>query len=53
MAPPILITIMRIVNSGTAMGDQANGRAANLLGWGTTVAMFGAAIALVFTWFQS
>jgi Mn2+/Fe2+ NRAMP family transporter len=32
------------------MGDQTNGRWLNVLGWGTTIAMFAAAIGLVVTW---
>ncbi len=32
------------------MGDRVNGRAINVLGWITTVAIFAATLGLVITW---
>jgi NRAMP (natural resistance-associated macrophage protein)-like metal ion transporter len=50
LAPPMLVVIMRLANDRSVMGDRVNGVWLNLLGWTTTVLMFGAAIALVLTW---
>jgi Mn2+/Fe2+ NRAMP family transporter len=51
VAPPILVLIMLIANNRKIMGDRVNGLGLNILGWTTTVLMFGAAIGLVITWF--
>lgn len=50
LAPPILVVIMLIANNKAVLGKEINGRATNIVGWITTVAMFAAAIALVLTW---
>jgi NRAMP (natural resistance-associated macrophage protein)-like metal ion transporter len=50
LAPPLLVLIMMISNNRAIMGDSANGRLVNVLGWTATVMMFLAAIGLVFTW---
>ena len=41
---------MLVANNRGVMGCRTNGRWLNLLGWGTTVVMFAAAIGLVVTW---
>jgi len=53
LAPPLLVVIMLIANNRAIMGRRVNGLAANLLGWATAIAMFGAAIALLITWSRS
>jgi NRAMP (natural resistance-associated macrophage protein)-like metal ion transporter len=50
LAPPILVVIMLIANNKAVLGKEVNGRATNIMGWITTIAMFAAAIALVLTW---
>ena len=52
LAPPILILIMLISNNRKIMANRVNGRMLNVLGWTATIVMFGAAIALLFTWKQ-
>jgi Mn2+/Fe2+ NRAMP family transporter len=41
---------MLVANDGGVMGERTNGRWLNFVGWGTTGAMFAAAIGLVVTW---
>ena len=48
--PPLMLLIMLVTNNRTVMGDKANSRAMNVLGWITTVTIFAAAIALLVTW---
>jgi NRAMP (natural resistance-associated macrophage protein)-like metal ion transporter len=48
--PPLLFLIMRLTNDPRVMGNRANGRVANLLGWTTTFVTFIATMALVATW---
>jgi Mn2+/Fe2+ NRAMP family transporter len=48
--PPLMLLIMLMTNNPTIMGDRVNGRAINILGWVTTVAIFAAALGLVITW---
>lgn len=50
LAPPLLVLIMVISNNRSIMGNHANGRLLNVLGWTATIVMFLAAIALVLTW---
>jgi Mn2+/Fe2+ NRAMP family transporter len=49
--PPLLLLIMLMTNNRTIMGKHVNGWALNVLGWITTVAIFGATAGLVVTWF--
>ena len=48
--PPLLLLIMIMTNSRKIMGDQVNGRAINILGGITTLAIFAASLGLVATW---
>ena len=50
LSPPLLIVIMLIANNREVMGKRTNGPILNVLGWTTTIAMFAAAIGLVWTW---
>jgi Mn2+/Fe2+ NRAMP family transporter len=50
LAPPLLIVVMLIANNRDVMGTRVNNRLLNVLGWSTTIAMFVAAVALVWTW---
>lgn len=50
LAPPLLVIIMVVSNNRAIMGPWVNGWLTNLLGWGATVVMFGAAIGLIVTW---
>ncbi len=50
--PPLMLMIMLMTNNRAIMGRHVNGRAVNVLGWLTTLAIFGASAGLVFTWFQ-
>ena len=50
LAPPLLIVVMLIANNREVMGARVNNRLLNVLGWSTTIAMFIAAVALVWTW---
>ncbi|HZZ28231.1 MAG TPA: divalent metal cation transporter [Pirellulales bacterium] len=50
LAPPLLIIVMLIASNSQIMGKRSNGLIVNTLGWTTTVAMFIAAIVLVWTW---
>jgi len=52
LAPPLLVMLMLIANNANIMGDRKNGWGLNLLGWGTTLVMFGAAVGLALTWHQ-
>jgi NRAMP (natural resistance-associated macrophage protein)-like metal ion transporter len=52
LSPFLLVVIMLIANNRRVMGERTNGTWMNVLGWGTTAAMFAAAIALVLTWAQ-
>jgi NRAMP (natural resistance-associated macrophage protein)-like metal ion transporter len=49
VAPPLLWLIMLIGNNRKIMNDKVNGRASNILGWFTTIAMTMAAAALLWT----
>jgi NRAMP (natural resistance-associated macrophage protein)-like metal ion transporter len=48
--PPLMLLIMLMTNNRAIMGDRVNTRGINILGWITTATIFGASIALVFTW---
>ena len=50
VAPPLMVLIMLVANNGAIMQDRTNGWFTNAVGWLATLAMFAAAIALVFTW---
>ena len=50
LAPPLLVLVMLVANDPAVMGSRTNGRWLNVLGWGTTLVMFAAAIGLVATW---
>jgi NRAMP (natural resistance-associated macrophage protein)-like metal ion transporter len=52
LAPPLLVLVMLVANDRKVMGTRTNGGWLNLLGWGTTIVMFSAAIGLVVTWGQ-
>ncbi len=53
LAPPLLVLIMIISNQKKIMKNQSNGIVVNIFGWFTTVAMFGAAVALIASWFKT
>jgi NRAMP (natural resistance-associated macrophage protein)-like metal ion transporter len=48
--PPLMLLILRMTNTRAIMGDRVNGRAINVLGWITTVAMFAATVGLLVSW---
>jgi Mn2+/Fe2+ NRAMP family transporter len=50
LAPPLLVLVMLLANDRAIMGSRTNGRWLNVVGWGTTIVMFAAAIGLVVTW---
>lgn len=50
IAPPLLLVILHIANDRRLMGNRVNGWLLNLLGWVTTLAMSGAAVALAASW---
>lgn len=49
LAPPLLVLLMLITNNHAVMGQRVNGFWLNFFGWLTTLLMFAAAIALIFT----
>jgi len=49
VAPPLLWLIMLIGNNPKIMKDKLNGKASNLFGWFTTIAMTIAAVTLLWT----
>ncbi|MBV9744283.1 MAG: divalent metal cation transporter [Acidobacteriia bacterium] len=49
--PPLMLLIMRMTNNPAIMGKRVNGRALNILGWITTIAIFAATLGLVISWF--
>ncbi|MBV9404579.1 MAG: divalent metal cation transporter [Acidobacteriaceae bacterium] len=49
--PPLMLLIMRITNNRAIMGNRVNGRAINILGWITVVAIFSASVGLIIAWF--
>jgi Mn2+/Fe2+ NRAMP family transporter len=48
--PPLMLLIMLMTSDRRVMGERVNGRAINVLGWTTTVAIFAATAGLVATW---
>jgi NRAMP (natural resistance-associated macrophage protein)-like metal ion transporter len=50
LAPPMLVIIMMVANNRGVLGSEVNGPLANVMGWTTTGAMFGAAFGLVLAW---
>ncbi len=48
--PPLMLLIMRMTNNRAIMANRTNGRAINILGWITTVAIFAASAGLVIVW---
>jgi Mn2+/Fe2+ NRAMP family transporter len=46
-----MLLIMRLTGNRALMGEAANGRAINVLGWATTAAVFAATAGWVITWF--
>jgi NRAMP (natural resistance-associated macrophage protein)-like metal ion transporter len=50
LAPPLLVVIMLVSNSKKVMKNRTNGPLTNILGWGTTVIMFAAALGMLLTW---
>jgi NRAMP (natural resistance-associated macrophage protein)-like metal ion transporter len=50
LSPPLLVIIMLISNNRKVMGERVNSRLLNTLGWATTILMFVAAIALIWSW---
>jgi Mn2+/Fe2+ NRAMP family transporter len=49
--PPLMLLIMLMRNNRAIMGNRVNGRAINVLGWITTVAIFAASVGLLIKWF--
>jgi Mn2+/Fe2+ NRAMP family transporter len=49
--PPLMLLIMLMTNDRRIMGERANGRAINVLGWITTATIFAASIALAISFF--
>ncbi|HLH01282.1 MAG TPA: divalent metal cation transporter [Bryobacteraceae bacterium] len=49
--PPLMLLIMRMTNNPVIMGKRTNGRAINILGWITTIAIFAATAGLIVSWF--
>ena len=50
--PPLMLLIMRMTNNKKIMGNRVNGRAINVLGWITTIAIFGASVGLIIAWIK-
>jgi Mn2+/Fe2+ NRAMP family transporter len=50
LAPPLLVLVMLVAHDRGIMGQTANGRWLSAVGWGTTIAMSTAAVALILTW---
>ena len=49
--PPLMLLILRLTNNPEIMGKRVNGRAMNVLGWVTTIAIFAASAGLIVSWF--
>ena len=49
--PPLMLLILLMTNNPAIMGERVNGRALNVLGCVTTVAIFSASVGLVVSWF--
>ena len=48
--PPLLLLIVLMTSSRRIMGDKTNTFVASFFGWSTTVIIFAASIALLYTW---
>jgi Mn2+/Fe2+ NRAMP family transporter len=48
--PPLMFMIMLMTNNRKIMGRWVNSRRLNVLGWLTTIAIFGATFGLIYTW---
>jgi Mn2+/Fe2+ NRAMP family transporter len=48
--PPLIFLIMRMTGSRAIMGAAVNGPFMTVLGWTTTLAVFGATAGLAVTW---
>ena len=48
--PPLMLLMMRMTNRKEVMGDKTNTLLVNVFGWITTVVMFAATGALIYTW---
>src|SRR5947207_824974 len=48
--PPLMLLILLMTNRREIMGEHVNGRAMNILGWITTIAIFSATVGLIVTW---
>lgn len=48
--PPLMLLIMLMTNNRRIMGVRVNGKAINIMGWITVVAIFAASIGLLATW---
>lgn len=48
--PPLMLLMMRMTNRKEVMGDKTNTLVVNVFGWITTVVMFAATGALIYTW---
>ncbi len=49
VAAPLIVLVMLVSNSRTAMGERTNGRLLNVVGWVTAIVMGAAAIGLIVT----
>lgn len=49
--PPLMLLILLMTNKREIMGKRVNGRAINILGGVTTIAIFAASAGLVISWF--
>jgi len=47
--PPLMLLIMLMTNSPFIMGDKRNSLVINVLGWFTTLIIFAASLALLWT----
>jgi len=52
LAPPLLALLMLVTGNRRIMGDHTNGRALNIIGWGSAALMFGIAAGLVLAWIR-
>ena len=50
LTPPLMLLIMLMTNSPFIMGDKRNSLLINLFGWFTTLVIFAASLALLWSW---
>jgi Mn2+/Fe2+ NRAMP family transporter len=50
--PPLMLLIMLMTNRRSIMGDKVNGRVINVLGWITTMMIFGASACLLISYLR-